>query len=114
MRAKLTLNPAYKTPFLLSWLLSASLVLGSLIFYFRIQPQIPIFYSLARPSQHLMSKEWLFLFPVFSLLINMIHWLIAQTNKNPTELLAKLFAWMSFGIQFLLFVAWLRILLIIT
>jgi len=107
--------PKYiKTPFLLSFLITTAMLLSTLIFFFRIQPQVPIFYSLARPSQHLASKHWLFLFPAISFIISSSHLIIVKIIKHADQLLMKLFAWTTFGIQLVLGLALLRIIVIIT
>lgn len=107
--------PKYlKIPFLVSFLLTAIMFLVTLIFFFRIQPQVPLFYSLARTSQHLTSKNWLFLLPSLSLLIGIAHFAIAKAIKHTDKLLMKLFAWTTVGIQLVLGLALFRILVIIS
>jgi len=90
------------------------MLLSTLVFFFRVQPQVPIFYSLARPSQHLAPKHWLFLFPALSAIISFSHLIIARVIKHADQLLMKLFAWTTFGIQLVLGLALLRIIVIIT
>lgn len=107
--------PRYlKKPFAISFFITAAILLITSIFFFRIQPQVPLFYSLARTSQHLVSKYWLFLLPALSLIINLIHLMIANLIKQTDKLLMKLFVWTTVGIQFVLGLALLRILAIIT
>ena len=107
--------PQYlKTPFLLSFLITTVMLLSTLIFFFRVQPQVPIFYSLARSSQHLAPKHWLFLFPALSLAISFSHFIIVKIIKHADQLLMQLFAWTTFGIQLVLGLALLRIIVIIT
>lgn len=107
--------PKYlKTPVLFSFLITMLLVLTTLVFFFRVQPQIPIFYSLARTSQHLASKHWLFLFPSISLIINLLHLLIIRLSRSTNKLLLQLFAGTTMVMQLLLGLALLRILIIIT
>ena len=38
-------------------------------YFFLLQPQIPLFYSLARVEDQMVNKEWIFLFPALALLI---------------------------------------------
>jgi len=98
---------------LVSFFLSSLMVLGSLAIFFRTQPQIPLFYSLARESQHLTSKEWLFLIPGISFIISFLHLLIIKTQRHTDQLLMKLFAWTTAGILVVLGLALLRIIIII-
>ena len=114
MSSRLRIPKYLKTPSLLSFLVTTIMLLGTLIFFFRIQPQVPLFYSLARASQHLASKYWLFLFPLLSFVINLIHLIIVKIIKHAEQLLIKLFVWTTFGIQLILGLALLRILVIIT
>jgi hypothetical protein len=90
------------------------MLLVTTIFFFRIQPQVPLFYSLARTSQHLTSKNWLFLLPALSLLISFSHLIIAKIIRHNDQLLMKLFAWTTVGTQLILGLALFRILIIIT
>jgi len=107
--------PKYlKKIFLVSFLLTTSMLLITLIFFFRIQPQVPLFYSLARQSQHLTSKNWLFLLPALSLAISLTHLLIIKLIGQSDQLLMKLFAWTTVGVQFMFGLALFRILIIIT
>ena len=85
-----------------------------LTLYFRLQPQVPLFYSLARPSQHLVHKNWLFVFPAISLAINVVHFSLLGLLRKIDRLLLKLFVWATVGTQLLLGIGLARILLIIT
>ena len=114
MNSRFRIPKYLKTPFLVSFLTVITMFLVTLIFFFRIQPQVPLFYSLARPSQHLTSKNWLFLLPVLSLFIGLTHLMIAKIAKHTDQLLMKLFAWTTVGIQLILGLALFRILAIIT
>jgi hypothetical protein len=84
------------------------------VLYFRLQPVVPLFYSLPRESQHLVAKEWLFIFPAISMFITILHGSILTTSQNSEALLLRLFAWTTVSIQIVLFLALLRIVLIIT
>lgn len=105
---------AIKTPFLLVYLSSLFSVLITLTLYFRTQPIVPIFYSLAEPAQHLANKEWLFLFPTLSIGISILHTLLLKLIAKAEPLLIKLFAWTSVVIQVVLLLAIMRILYIIS
>ena len=121
MRFKVTALPTFiqppswvKTPFRLSYLFTLAMTLAVLVLYFRIQPQIPLFYSLAQPAQQLAPKEWLWLFPVISVLITAIHLGVVQTYKNYNVLLIQLLSWTTVMIQLLLGLALLRITMIVS
>lgn len=54
----------------LSSLCAAAMALISVYaYFFLLPPQIPLFYSLARPQDQLAPKEWFFLLPLIAVLI---------------------------------------------
>lgn len=103
-----------RTPFLISYLCTLSLSLLVLVAYFRIQPQVPLFYSLARPAEHLASKEWLFLIPAISGAISFIHLILINIFHEYDRLLIQLFSWTTVAVQIVLSLALIRILVIIS
>lgn len=103
-----------KTPFLLVYLLTLVSSLTTLVFYFRAQPQIPIFYSLPEPAQHLAPKEWLFLFPGLAVLSTVIHIAITKSITHTDRLLVILFSWSLVVVQVVLVLALFRIIYIIS
>jgi len=103
-----------RVPFLFSYIVMLTSYLLVLVFYFRLPPIVPIFYSLAQPSQHLAAKEWIFLFPVFLTLITVGHLSLIQTFSDYEKLLLQLFSWTSFVIITLVFASLVRILVIIS
>jgi hypothetical protein len=103
-----------KTPFLIVYLLTLISALATLVFYFRAQPQIPIFYSLPEPAQHLAAKEWLFLFPSLSLVSTLIHVAITKSITTTDKLLVMLFSWSTVVVQVVLVLALFRIIYIIS
>jgi hypothetical protein len=111
---RLTLPRHVKTPFLISYLSSISSILIALVFFFTLQPMIPLFYSLASPQAQLVGKEWLVLFPAISFGISFIHTLIVQFIYHEEALLAQLFAWTTVIVQLLLMLGLLRIIFIVT
>jgi hypothetical protein len=107
--------PAWvKTPFRLIFLLTLAMILAVLVLYFRIQPQIPLFYSLAQPAQQLVAKEWLWLFPVTAVSITAVHLAVVQTYRNYNLLLIQLFSWTTVMILVLLGLALVRITMIVS
>lgn len=103
-----------RTPFLLSYLSVLLAALISLVFYFRLQPVIPIFYSLSQPSQHLASKEWIFLFPVALSVFTLFHLSLIHRFKHFDQLLVQLFSWTTLIISFVVLAALLRIITIVS
>ena len=99
---------------LLIILISLSLTLASLVYYFQIQPVIPIFYTLPQRGEQLAMKEWLFLFPLLSTLITLVHATIILRIQAYEQVLLKLFTWITLVIQMLILLAFFRIIVIIT
>lgn len=102
-----------RTPFLISYLITFSLSLFVLVIYLRIQPAVPLFYSLARPTQHLVSKEWLFLIPALSGAISVTHLVLINIFEEYDQLIRLLFSWTTVAIQLVLAVAVIRSILIV-
>lgn len=103
-----------KTPFLIIYLSTLISALLTLVFYFGTQPVVPIFYSLAEPAQHLTPKEWIFLFPVFSFVISLLHSILIKLIIKSEKLLIILFAWITVIVQIVLLLALVRIIYIIS
>lgn len=103
-----------KAPFLLVYLLTLLSALVTLVFYFRAQPEIPIFYSLAEPAQHLAPKQWLLLFPALSFVSTLIHVAVTKSIAHTDRLLVVLFSWASVIVQAVLVLALLRVIYIIS
>lgn len=101
-----------RTPVFISWTTTIILILLSLIYYFISQPEIPIFYSLARKSEQLSRKEFLFLFPLISLLLNIIHIPIISALKKYSELMLRLFVLTTTTLQFIFLIALVRVIMI--
>jgi hypothetical protein len=110
----LSLPKYLSRPVMLSLLISCTLALISLTSYLNIQPVIPLLYSLARPSQYLVSKEWIFLFPIFSFLITVTHLLIVKMLSNLETVVLKIFIWVTITLQIFLSIAMIRIILLVT
>jgi len=98
-----------RTPFLISYLISLATMLLVLVFYFRTQPVIPLFYTLPQPAQQLAAKEWLFLFPLVITLITAFHLSLVQTFSASNRLLLQLFSWTTILIQVMFGLALVRI-----
>lgn len=101
-----------KTPLNISWVLFLLLLLISTIYFFLSQPQIPLNYTVARQEDQLVHKSFLFMFPAVSLTINIVHSLLIRVLKQYSNVLIKLFAGTTLGLQVLLAIAFIRIVLI--
>lgn len=108
------LGPKIKNSIYISNVISLALLILTLITLIRVQPEVPIFYSLALPSQQLAQKYWLLLFPTISIVISVLHLLIIKTMNHLDELVLELFAWVTVAIQVLLSLSLLRIIIIIS
>lgn len=113
-RARFRIPHFVRVPFLISFLIGLVLALVSLIFFFRLQPVIPVFYSLALQTQQLAPKEWLFLFPALSLGITFIHAVLINIFREHSRLMLRLFSWVTLGIQITLALSMIRIILIVS
>jgi hypothetical protein len=112
-RFQLIITPYLRRIFLISFLISSLLMLIALVTYFRIQPEIPLFYTLALPEHQLARKEWLFLFPFLSFSISTGHLFIIHWCREYSPMLLKLFGWITLGLQVVLATSLVRILIII-
>ncbi len=107
--------PRYlKAPFQLSFLFSSGIALFLLIAYFRLQPTVPMYYSLAEPTDYLVDKQWLILFPVISFAITIGHAFLIKILFHHEKIIPMLFAWCTLAIQILLTLELVRIVYIIS
>lgn len=113
MKSRFKIPKYLHTPVLISFLFSSSMMLGILLVYFDLQPEVPLFYSLPRPAQHLVAKKWLFLLPGISFVISFVHLAIIQISLLANKQLLKIFVWTTTTIQFILALSLLRIITII-
>jgi len=103
-----------RVPITLSYIITLSILLLVLVDFFRIQPVLPLFYSLARPDEQLAPKVWIFFFPVVLTLITFGHLGLIYRYHNYEPLLLQLFAWTTLVINILLSLALLRVLIIVS
>lgn len=106
------LSKQVKTPITLSWITSVLILGTSIIYFFLAQPELPLFYSVATKQDQLSNKVFLFLFPIVSIVINLLHFFIARVLKRYSVVLLKLFVGTTLGLQLLLGFALVRIILI--
>ncbi len=58
------------------------IILTGVGYFFLLQPQIPMFYSLARVEDQMANKEWIFLFPALALLIMLFERLESKSLQS--------------------------------
>lgn len=93
-------------------ILSILSVLISVAFYPGMQKEIPIFYSMTS-DQQLAAKEFIFIIPLISIFINVLHFLIAKIEKEIDFNILKMFLQITLVLQLLVFAILLRIIIII-
>lgn len=107
------IQPELKIQVLIGLLLSAISALTILVFYSDIQPEVPLFYSLTRPEEQVVAKQWLFFIPAFSAVILFLHAIWANALSREDMDSAKIFIWSTVGIIGMLLLGLMRILFII-
>lgn len=103
-----------RTPILVTSLLSCILTLLTLVFVPRLQPTVPLFYTLADVNDFLVPKMWLFVFPALSILITVTHLWLLRVLHSHDRLIVQVFCWQTVIIQSLLLISLIRILLLVT
>lgn len=109
---KLALPKVAKKTLYASYVVSLIQIVVAIVGFIILQPEIPLFYTLARPEQQLVPKIWVFIFPVFSILINVIHTILIGLDSKKEIVLLSLFARVTTVLQFALLLALLRIIYI--
>ncbi len=103
----------FRTPVLISFLLSCITILLVLVYYFSLQPVVPLFYSLPQPVDYLADKIWLIIFPIMSVAILFIHLALQNSIHQYEKVIQQLYIWVTVSVQSLLLLALIRILWII-
>lgn len=103
-----------QTPMGITILIMLVTCLASVIGYFFLPPEIPLWYSLALSDQHLATKELIFVLPAIAIFFTSINASIVAQLQKFDVLLIRLFAWITVVCSFLLLVALVRILLLVT
>ena len=108
------LNPPrwVKAQFFISYICTVFTTLILLAVFTRIQPEVPLYYSLARPAQQLAPKEWLLLIPAISAFMSVTHLVIVNIFSDYDPMIIRLFSWTTVILQLTLSLALLRILII--
>lgn len=99
-------------PFILAFAAAALIIIETVFSYGRLQPVIPMFYSLTRPEEQLVPKQWTLVFPVFALAILFIHIPIQSYLQKKDSFDAGLFSWAATISEVLLVIAYTRILMV--
>lgn len=103
-----------RVPITLSYIITLSVLLTVLVAYFRIQPEIPLFYSLARPAEQMAPKIWIFFFPLILAVLTLFHLALIYRYLDYEKLLLQLFAWTTLVMNILLALALVRVLVIVS
>lgn len=106
------LTSGIKTPLLISVSFTGVLSIAATLYYFFAPQVIPLFYSLPRGEQSLTTKEWLFLFPIFSVVITILHSILISIFNDLDILILRLFAWTTIVMQFFVLITFVRIVVI--
>lgn len=101
------------TPFRISVLIGFFLLGLAGIGYWKLQPEIPIFYSLAQSNQQLAPKYWIFLFPFLSFLTTVTNFSLIKRNSDLETILIAVISWTTVTWQFLLMLTCVRLLAIV-
>ncbi len=101
-------------PLKISMIITLVMLVETALFYSRLQPEIPLFYSLADPEQQLAHKPWIFILPAISLLINSLHLILIRVFNQLEELVLNLFTWSTVVLQIILLMTLTRLISIIS
>ncbi|HEX9817357.1 MAG TPA: hypothetical protein VGA89_00455 [Patescibacteria group bacterium] len=91
------LNPALRT-LRTAVLLTIAMTALTGIFYSFLQPEIPLFYTLAQPREQLVHKAWIFFFPVFAWTVSLGHFILIKSMAHLAEGVRKTFSWTTLGL----------------
>ena len=85
-----------KRQVLFSLLLTALICFFAVFIYSISQPKLPLFYSLSQPEDQLVRHEWVFVIPVISVILFILHLVILNILSKLDEEVMKLFNWLTF------------------
>lgn len=91
------------------WLISAVGVAIAIAFYAKLQPEIPLFYSLTEGNGQLADRRMVFLLPLIGILINALHQILLWLGKNYNPFLKRLFALVTLIFELMILVINLRV-----
>lgn len=104
----------YKNLIITAWVILIFNLGLTIIFYFQLPPEIPLFYTLSEPSQQLAPKIWFFLLPILGLTINLAHSFWIKWLKKYDEFLLRLWSGITVAWQILLLLIVVRIIFLVT
>lgn len=85
---------AFQTAVALSILMS----IGAFVAIPFVQPEVPIFYTLAQPERQLVPKGWLLLFPAIAWFITLLHFALIKSFHDLEKKVQALFCWVTVGL----------------
>lgn len=103
-----------RVPFLLAYLCCCIQLLAVLVAFVSLQPVVPLFYSLALPTQQLVAKEWLFIVPGIGCGIALAHTGLVSYERTLDVTLLQIFSWMTAVLELVLTLGLLRIVWIVS
>ncbi len=101
------------TPFRLSLAIGFVLIGLASLGYWRLQPELPIFYSLAQSNQQLAPKHWIFLFPFLSFLTTICNFSLIKQNSDLEAILVAVISWTTVTWQLMLTLTCVRLMTIV-
>lgn len=113
-RQFIRIHPELKTSVLLSYLITTSVLLLSLVFLHRLPPEIPVFYTLSQGDQQLAAREWIFAFGGVLAALSFAQFFFASRLADIELPAAHIFSKATLLLQGLVVFALLRILVIIS
>lgn len=100
-------------PFILAFAAAALILIETVFSYGKLQPVIPMFYSLTNTEDQLVSKQFVFIFPILAILILFIHIPLQSYLQKHDMFDSVVFSWSTTIVEILLVIAYTRILLLV-
>lgn len=94
-RLRLFLPKDVRVPFFISLFFATVCALFTLMLYTRIQPQVPLFYSLAEQENQLAARHWLLLLPAMAGISVLTHFIGIQFFLKQDHFIIKMISWLS-------------------
>ena len=100
-------------PFILAFAAVALIIIETVFSFFRLQPVIPMFYSLTITEDRLVPKQFILIFPALALIILFIHIPLQSYLHKHDQFDSHIFSWATTFVELLLVVVYTRILLLV-
>jgi hypothetical protein len=84
------------------------------IMYSFLQPEIPLFYTLAQPERQLVHKVWIFFLPALAWLVALGHLLLLKVMRELDEGVRRIFSWTTLGLVLIIGMLLIRVILLVT